>query len=470
MGSEWKEFTIQELADPVDHALATGPFGSAISSKYFQNSGVPVIRGSNLSQNVKDRLLDKDVVFVSNEKAKSFKRSIARKGDLVFTCWGTINQIGLIDERARFSEYVISNKQMKLTPNFDLVDPEFLYYLFQSPEKQDEILSNSIGSSVPGFNLGQLKSHKVKLPPLPEQKAITHILGSLDDKIELNRRMNATLEGLAQALFQSWFVDFDPVLDNALAAGNPIPDELTDRAAVRRQALDNGTANREAAQHFPASFQFTEELGWIPEGWEIRPLDLLINLIGGGTPKTSIDDYWNGDIPWFSVVDAPADSDVFVIDTEKKVTELGVKNSSTKILRKGTTIISARGTVGKCALVGTEMAMNQSCYGIQGTSGISDIYVYYTIREFVADLQQRSHGSVFSTITRNTFNSISVPFGGDKLAHYYDETVRSYLDRVHSNLFQNVSLTKLRNTILPQLISGELRIPNAAKLAKEALA
>lgn len=148
-------------------------------------------------------------------------------------------------------------------------------------------------------------------------------------------------------------------------------------------------------------------------------LDDLVDLIGGGTPKTSKDEYWNGVIPWFSVVDAPNKSDVFVIDTGKHVTELGVEKSSTKILPIGTTIISARGTVGKCAMVGEPMAMNQSCYGVRGKKDISDSFVYYAIREKVTDLQRGGHGSVFNTITRDTFKTIKIALGEPELVSHH---------------------------------------------------
>lgn len=155
----WKKCTVEEIASTDKHALSTGPFGSAISSKYFQTDGVPVIRGGNLSPNVGERLNDDGLVFVTKEKAQEFQRSVARRGDLVFTCWGTINQIGLIDEGSKYTEYIVSNKQMKWTPDLEKTDPQFLYYLFSGPDKQLEILNNSIGAAVPGFNLGQLKSH-----------------------------------------------------------------------------------------------------------------------------------------------------------------------------------------------------------------------------------------------------------------------------------------------------------------------
>ena len=153
MASEWRECTVNDIKAPEPNALATGSFGSAISSRFFCAIGVPVIRGSNLSQEVGIRLSDDDLAFVGADKAKEFTRSIARRGDLVFTCWGTIDQVGLIDERSRYMEYIVSNKQMKLTPDRQQVDSLFLYYLFSSPEARARIISQGIGSSVPGFNL-----------------------------------------------------------------------------------------------------------------------------------------------------------------------------------------------------------------------------------------------------------------------------------------------------------------------------
>lgn len=174
---EWKTMRVGDLAAPGSNAMATGPFGSAISSRYFRTTGVPVIRGGNLSTDSGVRLNDKDgLVFLDPTKADEFSRSKVRRGDLLFTCWGTINQIGLIDSSARYPEYVISNKQMKLTPNPRLADSEFLYYLFSSPEVQSEILEGSIGSSIPGFNLTRLRSLTLNIPPLDEQHRIAEML------------------------------------------------------------------------------------------------------------------------------------------------------------------------------------------------------------------------------------------------------------------------------------------------------
>jgi type I restriction enzyme S subunit len=310
-----------------------------------------------------------------------------------------------------------------------------------------DINSMDSGSAIPSTSRESFYQLPVLVPPNEDQQAIAHILGSLDDKIELNRRMNQTLEATARAIFKSWFVDFDPV--RAKAEGRPtgLPDDI--------------------AALFPDSFE-DSELGEIPRGWRVMPLSEVVNIIGGGTPKTKVKEYWGGDIPWFSVVDAPTETDVFVIDTEKHITELGVDKSSTKVLRKGTTIISARGTVGKCALVGRPMAMNQSCYGIQGKNGESDYFVYFTIRRQVSDLQRSGHGSVFNTITRDTFKTIRIACPPPHLTTSYEEIVNPFMESVLANLHENATLASLRDTLLPKLISGEMRVWNAEKFVEEA--
>jgi len=146
----------------------------------------------------------------------------------------------------------------------------------------------------------------------------------------------------------------------------------------------------------------------VPKGWRIGSFDETIDLIGGGTPRTSEPKYWNGDIPWFSVVDAPENSEVFVIDTEKKITKRGLEESSTRLLLKGTTIITARGTVGKCALVGNPMTMNQSCYGVHAKDQRGDYFIYFALRNLISTLKQSTHGSVFDTITSETFRTVQV--------------------------------------------------------------
>lgn len=250
MASEWREVTVPEIAARRENALSTGPFGSSISSRFFQDFGIPVIRGSNLTDTVGERLVETGLVFVSPEKATEFTRSIARRGDLVFTCWGTIGQVGIIDDRAEFNEYVVSNKQMKLTPNPEVADSLFLYYAFSGPALSFQIKNQAIGSSVPGFNLGQLKGIRLLLPHLAEQRAIAGVLGALDDKIAQNRQTAQALERLARATFRAWFVDFEPVKAKAAGATSfpSMPQPVFD--ALPTRLMDS-------------------KIGPLPEGWQV---------------------------------------------------------------------------------------------------------------------------------------------------------------------------------------------------------
>jgi type I restriction enzyme S subunit len=326
------------------------------------------------------------------------------------------------------------------------VDLDFLYYLLKSQFFQEPLAGLGARSVQSGFNKEDLRTIPVPVPPLPEQNAIAHILGTLEDKIELNRQMNETLEAMARALFKSWFVDFDPV--RARAEG--------------RQPFG---MDAETAALFPDSFQ-DSPLGKIPTGWRAGKLHEMIELQGGGTPKTSVPEYWNGTIPWFSVVDAPRFSDVFVVDTEKKITEAGLASSSTTLLPTGTTVISARGTVGKLALLGRPMAMNQSCYGVRPRDGYGDYFTYFCLRDKVDELSQSTHGTVFDTVTRDTFKVVDAVIPPEIVTRKFDEAVSPFLGRILSNLLECRALADLRDTLLPKLISGEVRVPLSQRPAE----
>ncbi len=289
----------------------------------------------------------------------------------------------------------------------------------------------------------------IALPSLGEQREIAEIFDALDNRITLLRETNATLEALAQAIFKSWFVDFEPV-----------------RAKMEGRAPEG--MDEATAALFPGSFE-ESELGQVPKGWRACSFIETISVIGGGTPKTSVLEYWNGDIPWFSVVDAPAETDVFVIDTEKHITEVGLNNSSTKLLLAGTTIISARGTVGRLALVGRNMAMNQSCYGLRGKAG-DDYFTYFSTYRLVEKLKQRTHGSVFDTITRDTLAGISVIYPHESAINAFENLLSPIMGRIKENLKQAQTLANLRDTLLPRLISGKLRLPEAENTIAEAIA
>ncbi len=205
-------------------------------------------------------------------------------------------------------------------------DPKFISYFLRAID----FLAYSDKGAVPGVNRNHLHMAQVRIPPLNIQRDIARILGALDDKIELNRQINQTLEQIAQTIFKSWFVDFEPVKAKIEAKAAGRDPERSAMCAI------SGKLEPELDQLPPEQYQqlaataalFPDELvesklGLIPEGWEVSRLADMVQLTGGGTPKRSNPEYWNGEIPWFSVQDAPADGDVFVLKTEETISQLG---------------------------------------------------------------------------------------------------------------------------------------------------
>jgi type I restriction enzyme S subunit len=289
---------------------------------------------------------------------------------------------------------------MKLSVDPDKADALFLYYVFCSAEQQDYIHRNAIQTGVPHTNLGILRNTPLTLPPLREQRAAASLLGSLDDKIELNRRMNATLEAMARALFQDRLANSDRI------------------GSILEQA----------------------------------------DLMSGGTPKTSEADYWDGTILWASAKDVSQCGDAFLVSTDRTITERGLKESATKLIPAYSTIVVARGaTTGRLAMLGGAMAMNQTCYALRSNID-APFALYCSARNFIDRMVHAAHGSVFDTVTTRTFETTDVPLP-DKEAQYEFEKVASPLFRkILANLRESRTLAALRDTLLPKLLSGEIRV------------
>lgn len=440
----WQETTLGKLCEESGGDIQTGPFGSQLHASDYVSVGIPSIMPQNIGDN---RISTDGIARIKEEDAKRLARYLVRDGDIVYSRRGDVERRALI--RDRENGWLCGTGCLRVRfGNKKKVSPTFMSYYLGAPDIRSWIVQHAVGATMPNLNTGILSNVPVLLPDYPNQKAIAAILGTLDDKIELNRRMNSTLEAMARALFKSWFVDFDPV--RAKMEGRP------------PFGMDAATAAL-----FPARFSPSAH-GDIPKGWEIVKFSALFETIGGGTPKTSNPEYWGGDIPWFSVVDAPSEGDVFVIDTEKTITQKGVDESSTRILPEGTTIISARGTVGRLALVGRPMAMNQSCYGLSPANGVTPSFLYFSARKVVSELQARAHGSVFDTITRDTLDSISVIKTDNACIQAYETAAGSFLEKIKGNLIEANKLQRIRDYLLPKLISGELRIRDAEKFIEDA--
>ena len=442
----WTALTLAGLGANERNAIVGGPFGSNLVSSDYTEVGVPVIRGQNMGEG---RWLSREFAFVSEEKADLLRANLARPGDIVFTQRGTIGQVAIVPD-APWDRYVISQSQMKATIDRAVADPLFIYYYFCNPAAKKYIAANAIQTGVPHTNLGQLRAHPMRIPSLAEQHAIASVLGSLDDRIEQNRRTAEALERLARAIFRAWFVDFEPV--KAKAAG------ATAFPSMPQPVFDA----------LPTRF-VDSDIRPVPEGWEVKALSSICTLVGGGTPKRSEAAYWDGDVPWYSVKDAPGDGELWVITTSERITADGLADSAARVVPKGCTIISARGTVGKLAMAGAPMAFNQSCYGLLPGDEKSFGYLHLLMQSVVAELQQRTHGSVFDTITRATFDGLHVISPPADVVSTFESVVDPLLALLLASVDESLKLAEMRDYLLPKLLNGDVQVEALCALTDDAL-
>jgi type I restriction enzyme S subunit len=370
--------------------------------------------------------------------AERIARAEPRFGDLFYSREGTY--FGIAAEVPANVQVCLGQRMVLIRPDPTKLNVRFLRFWLNSPLLGGHIHGFRDGTVAERLNMPTIRALPVPVFGRSEQDAIASILGALDDKIDLNRRMNATLEAMARAIFKDWFVDFGPT-----------------RAKMEGRAP---YLTSEIWSLFPDRL---DEEGK-PEGWISRPLSAFIELVGGGTPKTDKPEFWGGDIPWFSVVDAPTSSDVFVTKTEKTITQEGLASCSARLLPKGATIITARGTVGKLAVAGRPMTANQSCYGVLGHGSIPPQFVYFLLRDAILRLQANTHGSVFDTITRATFSSVSAIRPRDAVMISFGQLVKPLMDRIHANVEESRTLAATRDLLLPKLMSGELRVKGAEEM------
>ncbi|WP_312387150.1 restriction endonuclease subunit S [Atlantibacter hermannii] len=443
-----------------------------------EDEGFPLIATNCIKDDSLYPVFEK-VRFVSDDTYKNWFRDHPNAGDIIFVCKGSPGRVAWVKEPVSFC---IAQDMVAIRADQKVVDPMFLFSLLRSEQVINKINNMHVGTLIPHFKKGDFKNLYLSIPrDLKLQRAIGFFYFSLSEKIEKNKEINQTLEQMAQALFKSWFVDFEPVKtkiavleaggsqeDATLAAMTAISGKDADALVVfEREQPEQYAELKATAELFPSAMQ-ESELGEIPEGWELSSLSEKIKLIGGGTPKRSEPEFWNGDICWYSVKDAPADSDVFVIDTTEKITKKGLDKSSAKLLPIGTTIISARGTVGKLALTATEMAMNQSCYGISGGEFSGPLLTYLKVKQCVDVLKRNTHGAVFDTITTSTFDTVVTLTASKIVNHRFEKIVTPLFNDIENNLRTNASLTQLRDTLLPKLLSGEITLPEAEQAVSEA--
>ena len=418
--TEWQKVKLGDICDVRDGTHDSPK--QSLEGKFLVTS--KHIKGGKIDLSSAYKISLEDFNFVN-------QRSKVEQWDILISMIGTVGEICLI---CTPPDFAIKNVGLIKAGNKDLA--QYLFYYLKSPISQNDIETRLKGTTQQYLSLSEIRDFPVFLPPLEIQRKIAGILGALDDRIDVLRRENVVLEQMAQAVFQSWFVDFDIV--RAKAAGTP-----------ESKVCEKYHISPELYALFPSALTPDN----LPLGWEKLPFSETMKIVSGGTPKTTEAAFWNGNIPWYSVVDAPAS--VYVLDTEKHITQQGLENSPCSLLKKDTVIISARGTVGKLAMVGKEMAMNQSCYGLEFDF---PYYGYLTTKQMLVYLRQNVHGAVFDTITKDTFKTVETVGIPRALQENFTKLVSSFFEKIYKNTQQIRALSATRDALLPKLMNGEIEV------------
>jgi len=316
-------------------------------------------------------------------------------------------------------------------------DPLFAFYFLKA---LDFDRFNS-GSAQPSLNRNFIYPIPIRVPGPTEQEAIGSILKALDDKIELNRRMNATLEGMARALFQSWFVDFDPV-----------------RAKLDGRKPEG--MNKAAAALFPDAFE-ESSLGLVPKGWKVKVLSELCQLGRGASPRP-INDYMNGEVPWVKIADATAAGGPFLYKTKEKVKKAGAEKSVA--VAPGDLILSNSATCGVPMFVELHGCIHDGWLYFKNLRSISKLYLFHVLIELADHLVHIADGSVQKNLNTNLVGQQHVLVPPKEIADAFDAQATVWFSKMRQNGLESRTLATLRDTLLPKLLSGELSVASIPKV------
>ena len=401
--------------------IAAGPFGSNLKIECFVPEGFPIIDGANLKG---FKVTDNVTKFVTEEKARSLHRSIAKRGDVVSTISGTIGQIAYIPDDSKYEEYLVSQRQFRITFDTEKVNIPFLVYYFHSRIGQSKIFAfaNQVGVPALAQPLKNFRNIEVNFPSIDVQNKIASILSSFDDKIAVNKKICENLEAQAQALFKHWFVDFAPFKDG----------------------------------------KFVEsELGLIPEGWRVGRLGQVTSNITDGVHNT-VKDVANGGFYLLSCKNIKGGI-IAKGDDERTIDEeTFIKLRKRTKLQKGDILLSSVGTIGEMVLLNDDLSNIEFQRSVAMIKPDSDIitphFLFYSLMNQKEKIIHSAHGAVQQCLFISDIANFITIIPPIEEINKFTNVVKVLVDNKTCFEKENIRLSTLRDTLLPKLMSGEIKV------------
>jgi type I restriction enzyme S subunit len=406
----WREV---HLGDHID--LLVGP---AFKSSLFTNNSddVPLVKGENIGQG---RILWEKSKFWSRENLEKYEKYFLDTNDVILAMDRPWVPAGLKYAYIKNSDpQALLVQRVARMKGVNGLDTVYLRYIIASPEFAGYVKNIMGGTNVPHISANQIKSFKVQIPPLKTQNKIADILSKYDDLIENNRRRIELLEESARLLYREWFVHL----------------------------------------RFPGH-EHTPIIDGIPEGWEIKKIEDICKTIGGGTPSTKNPEYWNdGNITWVTPTDVTKNNCLALLDSEKKITELGLKKSSAKLVPPETILMTSRASVGFFALMDREVCTNQGFISIVPYQDDYRMYLLHNLMQRVEEIRSHAGGSTYREINKTRFRNFEILIPSNFLLKQFQDQAYKILQQVRLLNKQNQKLSQARDLLLPRLMNGEITV------------
>lgn len=406
---EWKEVRLGEVAD-----VQTGPFGSQLHKENYVNKGTPIVTVEHLGNKW---FTSQNLPMVSDEDKLRLAKYCSQEGDVIFSRVGSVDRCSYVSKE--YSGWLFSGRCLRVRPRSG-INPEYLYYFLTNEGTKQYIRNIAVGATMPSINTKLLNEVPITIPSLDDQRRIASILSSLDRKIELNNKINADLEEMAQAIFKNWFLDFKPFKDSKFE---------------------------------------DSELGMIPEGWKVGRLDEIADVVGGSTPSKAKPEYYTQKgIAWLTPKDLSNHPAVYTSRGEIDITEEGYNSTSTKLMPKGTVLFTSRAPIGYISIAQNDICTNQGFKSLVPKKA-GTCFLYCFLKYVTPEIENKSTGSTFKEASGSLMKSLQVIIPEQKAFEEFEAIVSPLFARIESLERENSRLSLLRDTLLPRLMSGEIEVP-----------
>lgn len=443
----WPIRTLGEFVKAREVQLQTGPFGSQLHAYDYQPDGVAVVP----TEGIKNRRIDHSVLpKISHEKADELKRHRLVEGDILFARRG-VQATGHTAMIRRSEVGFICGTgaiRLRIRENSDELHAPFLAQLLSLDTSVEWFKFHAIGATMPNLNEGIISSFSFPVPVIAEQRAIASVVAALDDKIELNRRMNETLERQAQAIFRDWFVDFGPV--RRKVAGE------TDAVAIMGGLTPDPADAAKLAALFPDALSDDG----LPVGWSETAIGDLVKPQGGSTPSTGDETLWSPPRHcWATPKDLSNMTDLALFDTARQISDAGLAKITSGLLPVGSVLLSSRAPIGYLAIAQAPVAINQGFIGLVPTAEVGSSYLYCWCKANMDKIVANANGSTFQEISKKNFRPITTPVPEDRrLIAEFANVADPLFARLIAGASENRTLAETRDYLLPRLMSGRVRV------------